>query len=45
MKLPTWWLDRLKTDFTPRGLFVRVAVDFSILCCIFVDKMLFYYNE
>ena len=27
MKLPDWWKNRLKTDFTPRGLFVRVAVD------------------
>lgn len=27
MKLPAWWTNRLKTDYTPRGLFVRVAVD------------------
>jgi FlaA1/EpsC-like NDP-sugar epimerase len=27
MLLPDWWKNRLKTDFTPRGLFVRVAVD------------------
>lgn len=27
MKLPTWWTNRLKTDYTARGLFVRVAFD------------------
>ena len=27
MTLPAWWTNRLKTDFTPRGLFVRVVVD------------------
>jgi hypothetical protein len=27
MTLPAWWTNRLKTDYTPRGLFVRVAVD------------------
>jgi dTDP-4-amino-4,6-dideoxygalactose transaminase len=26
-KFIVWWEDRLKTDYTPRGLFVRVAVD------------------
>jgi hypothetical protein len=27
MKLPDWWKNRLKTDFTPKGLLIRVAVD------------------
>ena len=27
MKLPDWWTNRLQTDYTSRGLFVRVAVD------------------
>lgn len=27
MKLPRWWTNRLKTDYTPKGFLVRVAVD------------------
>ena len=27
MQLPEWWTNRLQTDYTPRGLLVRVAVD------------------
>lgn len=27
MNLPSWWPDRLKSDYTPRGLFARVAID------------------
>ena len=27
MKLPYWWKNRLQTDYTPNGLFVRVAID------------------
>lgn len=27
MKLPDWWKNRLETDYTPKGLSVRVAVD------------------
>lgn len=27
MNFSSWWSNRLKTDYTPRGLFVRVAID------------------
>ena len=27
MRFPAWWTNRLKTDFTPKGFFVRVAMD------------------